>query len=124
MGWCVVFDSGFGFELPYLVWAYSLAEEIFVVLEGSISGAELVVWRAITLLEAGVFVSHTHLSLHHTSEVPSSWETVMGYDVVHGCWLVVVVVLETGSVGVPEEEWHEGVSVVDGVEFVTFKELL
>jgi hypothetical protein len=33
--------------------------------------------------------------------------------------LVVIVVLEVAGIGVAKKEWHEGVSIVDGIEFLS-----
>jgi hypothetical protein len=38
--------------------------------------------------------------------------------------LIVVIVLEVGGIGVTKKEWHEGVSIIDGVEFLAVEEVL
>jgi len=77
---------------------------------------------SVVFLEAGIFLSLSELTLDHAIEVLLGKDTVLGNPVVHSCGLVVVQVLEVRSVGVAEEEWHESVSVVDSVNFLTLQE--
>ena len=97
--------------------------EVFVVLKGNISGVPVVVWRPVCLFEAWVFLTHLHLTFHHSSEIPSGKDAVLRYDMVESWWLIVVQVRETCSVWVAQEEWHEGVSIINGIEFTAFHEL-
>lgn len=89
-----------------------------------VSLVPLVVRGTVSFFEAGELLAHLHLAFKNSSEVPSGEETVVGNEMV-GCGrLVVVQVGEAGSVGMTKDEGHEGVSVVDSIQFLTFHELL
>ena len=98
--------------------------EVVVVLEGHIAGVPVVVRRTVGFLERSELLAHGHLTLHHSAEIPSGEDAVMGDQVVHGVGLVVVQVLEVGGVRVAQEEWHEGVTIIHSVELLAFHELL
>ena len=93
--------------------------EVVVVLERHVPGAELVVGRTGVFLETGEFLSCLHLHLEHSAEVPSCENSVVRHPVVSSVGLEVMVVLETGSVGVSEQEGHERVTIIDSIEFLT-----
>ena len=70
MMFVVVSNSNLGLELSDLVSWDSSPLQVVVVLEGQVSGVELVVWGTVCLLEAGVLLSHLHLLLDLSAEVP------------------------------------------------------
>lgn len=78
---------------------------------------------AVVLVETGVGVVHTLLTVHHPVEVDSGEDTVVGDHVVLGCGLKVVLVLEAGGVSVSEEERHESVTIIHTIDLVTLKVL-
>lgn len=65
----------------------------FVVLCGVVA----VRWSVI-LLEAGVLLSLSELTLNHAVEVLLGEDTVLRNPVIHSCGLVIVQVLEVGGV--------------------------
>ena len=78
-------------------------------------------WSVI-FLEARVFFSLCKLALNHAGEVLLGEDTVLRDPVVHWCGLVVVKMLEIGSVGVTKKEWHECVAIVNSVYFLALEE--
>ena len=91
------------------------ALEVVVVLERSPSGCKVVVRGTVSFFEAREFLSHAHLALHHSSEVPSREEAVVGDGMIHRVGLVVVQMLEVAGVRVTKVEGKEGVSIIDTV---------
>jgi hypothetical protein len=94
------------------------------VLDGNIAGVPVVVGRTVGFLEAGELIARLHLTLHHSAEVPSGEDAVLRNHVVKHVWLVVIQVLEAGSIRVTEEEWHECIAVINTVKLFAFHELL
>ena len=72
--------------------------EVIVMLEWEISWVELVVRGTVVLFETCEFLSHLHLALKHSTEVPSGKDTVVRNGMIEWCWLVIMEVLETGSI--------------------------
>ena len=93
-------ESVDGFELSDLFQVDSLLLEVVVVLEGHVSRVEVVVGGTVSLLEAGVCLVSTKSALHHSSEVNFGEDTVVGHEMVSEVGLEVVVVGETGGIGV------------------------
>lgn len=102
----------------------SLLNEVFIVLQWVVSWVEVFVWWSMSLLERSVVDSLGKVRLHLSSEVPLGEEAI-GWNpmVVLGC-LKAPGVLEASGVGVRKVEWHIGESIIDGIAFFTFKELL
>lgn len=98
--------------------------EVIIVLKWHVFRIEVIVWGSVVLFEACEFLTHLHLTLKHSAEVPSGEQTVVRNSVVKSCWLVVMVVLEAGSVRMTKEEWHESVTIIDSIQLFTFQELL
>lgn len=115
--------SWFRSELSNIIDVDSFLLKIVVVLERHVSGVEMVVRGTVGLLEAGVFLVRSLLTLQHPAEVKPREDAVVRHNVVHRVGLEVVEVLEASGVGVSEEERHEGVPVVDGIEILAFHEL-
>jgi hypothetical protein len=90
------------------------------VLKGHESGVELIVGRTVTLLEAWVFRVLALATLEHSSEVESWEDTVVGNNMVFPVGLEVIEVLETSSIGVTKEEGQESVSIINGIELLSF----
>jgi hypothetical protein len=93
------------------------------VFERHISWVERVVWGTVGFFEACEFLSHLHLHLEHSTKVPSREDTVVRDGVIKCGWLIVMVMLEAGSIRMTEDEWHEGISIIDSIELLAFKEL-
>jgi hypothetical protein len=98
--------------------------EVLIMLEGNIAGVPVVVGRTVGFLEAGELLSHLHLTLHHSAEVPSGEDAVLRNHVVLWVWLEVIQVLEAGCIRVTEEEWQECIAVINSVKLFAFQELL
>lgn len=72
--------------------------KIIVVFNRQVSGVKLIVGGTMSFLEAGEFLTHLHLRLHLSAEVPSGEDSVVGNPMVHGSGLVVVQVLEVSGI--------------------------
>lgn len=108
-------NSDLGLEHAHFFERDVSALEVVVVLERNPSGGEVVIRGTVGLFEAREFLSHSHLALHHSSEVPSREEAVVGDGMVHRVGLVVVQMLEVARIRVTEVEGKEGISVIDTV---------
>lgn len=115
-------QSGLSVRVNYVGWSDTLWLEIFVVLQCVVLCWVVAVRWSVVFLEAGVFLSLGKLALDHAIEVLLGKDTVLRNPVVHSCWLVVVQMLEVRSVWVAKKEWHESISVVDSVNFLTLQE--
>ena len=111
----LVSNSDLGLEHAHFFERDVSALEVVVVLERDPSGGEVVVRGTVRLFEAREFLSHAHLALHHSSEIPSREEAVVGNGMVHRVGLVVVQMLEVARIRVTEVEGKEGISVIDTV---------
>ena len=117
-------NSNLGLEHAHFRERNVSALEVVVVLKRSPSRSKVVVRRTMSLFEAREFLSHLHLGLHHSSEVPSREDAIVGNGVIQSMRLVIVQVLEVASIRVAKVEGKEGVSVIDSVQFLAIHELL
>ena len=90
----VLDNSCLGLEHADLLERDLSALEVVIVLKRHIARSELVVWGTVALLEVGELLSHTHLALHHATEVPSREDAVVWDNMIHRVGLVVMQVLE------------------------------
>lgn len=100
----------------------SLGDEVLVLVQWVVGGAEPVVGWAVCLLEARILLGLLHIALDRVVEVLLRELAVVGYPVVQWCWLEVPQVLEAAHVGVAEVEWHVGVAIVDSTQLLALKE--
>lgn len=120
----VVSDSNLWREHSDLAWWDLSLLEIIIVLKWHVSLVPVIVWGTMCLFEACEFLTHLHLTLKYSTEIPSGKYTVVRNNVIHGTWFIIMVVLEAGSIWVPKDEWHEGVTIIDSIQLFTFHELL
>lgn len=117
-------NTSLGFELLDLVKTDALLLEEFVELKRVVSGVEVVIWGSVGLFETGVLLVSIEGALKHSSEVDFGENTVVGHEVVSEVRLITVGVGETGSIGMSQEQWHEGISIIDSIKLFAFHELL
>jgi hypothetical protein len=91
-------QSGLSVGVNNVCWGNTLRFKIFVVLQFVVLCWVVAVRWSVILLEAGVFLSLGELTLDHAIEVLLGKDTVLGNPVVHGGGLIVMQVLEVGSV--------------------------
>ena len=91
-------NSDLRFEHSDLCERDVLSLKVVVVFERNVSLVPLVVRGTVSFLEASELLTHLHLALEHSSEVPSGEQTVVRDKVVSGGGLKVVQVREAGSV--------------------------
>lgn len=100
----------------------SLGDEVLVLVQWVVGGAEPVVGWAVCLLEARILLGLLHIALDRVVEVLLRELAVVGYPVVQWCWLEVPQVLEAAHVGMAEIEWHVGVAVVNSTQLLALQE--
>ena len=80
-------------------------------------------WWTVILLEASIGSSSRCWWLHVSAHVKFSKDSVSWHAVVHSFWFVIVEMWESACTIDSIEEWHVGVSIVDGIAVLTMKEL-
>lgn len=68
--------------------------KIVVVLKRHVSWVEMVVRGSMILFEVCEFLSHLHLTFHHSAKIHSSKDTILRNHMVHGVGFVVMKMLE------------------------------
>ena len=101
-----------------------LVKEILVVIQWVEFLTELVIWRTVSLLERGVFLSSVEIRAHLTLEVSLREETIAWNPMILWSWLISPGVLEAVGIGVREIEWHVGITIVDSIKLFAFHELM
>lgn len=91
-------NSNLGLKHAHLLQGNVSALEVIVVLKGNIARGEVIVRGTVCLFEARELFSHLHLTLDHSSEVPSGEDAIVWDGVVHWVRLVVMKVLEVASI--------------------------
>jgi hypothetical protein len=98
----------------------SLFSEIFVFVQWVKLFVVVFVGWAMIFGKTSVGLSLLQTSFQLVFEVHLREQTILRNPVILGCWLVIIGVLEAGSIGVGEIEWHVRITIINSVQFFSF----